>query len=95
MFGSDKSTSRIIGDYILWLLRLSDKETPYYDDTEIEVGDNEAVRPFFAAALRERCKWYLLAIFATGVVTLLSLEAAVNSMQVWGLLLDLVGESIL
>jgi len=70
-------------------------EEPYYDDTEIEVGDNEAVRPFFAAALRERFKWYLLAIFGTGVFTLLSLEAAVNSIQVWGLLLDLVGAFIL
>lgn len=94
MLDSDRSTSRLIGDWVLWVLRGSDLEEPYHDD-EIEVGDSEAVRPFFAAALCERIKWYLLAILSTMVFTFLTIQEGVNPIQVWGLLLDLVGAFVL
>jgi hypothetical protein len=95
MIDFDRSISRIVGDYILDGLRFTDRREPYRDDVRIEVGEHEKIRPFFAAALQDRFKWYCLAILVTGVVTLATVGPGVNSIQVSGLLLDLIGAFVL
>lgn len=85
-----------IGTAILWVLSFADIDEAYYDDIEIKVGDHEAVRPFFEAALRDRAPVYSFVLMATlAVSALIGWNRPDLFLQVLGLLLDLVGAFIL
>jgi hypothetical protein len=92
---NDLPESRV-ANLILRLLHFTDLDEAYYEDEEVKVGDHEAVKPFFAAALNARYQWYLLAFIITLGLSILTVPVLSNPFfQVWGLLLDLVGAFIL
>lgn len=93
---SDGEINPII-EKLLDILDLLEMDEPYYDDKTIYRGETEKVRPFFAAAIADRLKWYLLSIILVLGATagLIYQYSDINTLQVSGLLLDLSGAVIL